>query len=90
MAARNLNTILERNSIDDIGDFTGDMVSLLKEVLSKPEYSIDQFAMQVVGQVEDRTYSYIYDKKSFDRKLGKILRQLNRQSSLQSETPIMS
>lgn len=46
--------------------------------------------MQVVGHIEDRAYSYIYDKKGFDRKLGRVLRLLYRESNLQSESPIIS
>jgi len=54
------------------------------------ERSIEQVAMSIMGHVEGRLYSYIYDKKGFDRKLGRILKVISLDADMKSETPIMS
>ena len=52
--------------------------------------SFNDFAIQVVGIVEDRTYQYIYNRDSLDRKLGTLIRQLSYVGNYTNEMPILA
>lgn len=51
---------------------------------------IDQYALSVIGHLDDRTYSYIYDKDEFDYKISKVIRQISLDANLTTDTPIIS
>lgn len=52
--------------------------------------TIEQYALSVIGHLENRIFSYIYDKKEFDTNLNRVLRQISLEANLTNETPIIS
>ena len=68
--------------------FSMDLTNLGKRKIS--EKTINQFALNVMGQVEDRMFSYIYDQKGFDAKLNRIFRQISLSANITNESPILS
>ena len=69
-------------------EYTAEMAQLTKNTLG-PNF-IDQYAISVIGHLEDRTYSYIYDKDEFDYKISKVIRQISLDANLTTDTPIIS
>ena len=62
-----------RNNLgEDYFDFTEQIFQLAKDMF-EPK-TIEQYAISVIGHLENRIYSYIYDKKDFDYNLNKVLR----------------
>ena len=43
-----------------------------------------------MGQVDDRMFSYVYDKLGFENKLNRIFRQISLEANITNETPIYS
>lgn len=81
MLFNNIDIALARNGLD-FKDLTSELQIMLQNTLEQPQFSINQFAFQIIGHVEDRIYSYIYDKDSFDRKMGGVLRKFTHDANL--------
>ena len=43
-----------------------------------------------MGHIDDRIYSYVYDKVGFEKKLNTLFKQIGLDAGLASETPIFS
>ena len=43
-----------------------------------------------MGQVDNRMYSYVYDKVGFENKLNTIFKQISLDADISNETPIFS
>lgn len=76
MSIDNFVRYLKRNGIaPEDRDFFKSLLLRFKSSISPT--LIQQIALSVMGHVEDRMHSYIYDKNSFDKKVNKIFKMLN-------------
>ena len=73
MVHKNIDNVLARHNLgEEEFEYTAQMAQLIKNMLG-PNF-IDQYALSVIGHLDDRTYSYIYDKDEFDYKISKVIR----------------
>lgn len=54
------------------------------------EKTIDQFALTIMGHIDNRMHSYIYQSSAFDKILNKIFEQIGLEAKINSETPILT
>ena len=91
MVKHNLAAGIARNKIakgDSVLESAESLIELARKELA--DRSIDEMAMSIMGHLDSRLHSYIYDKQGFDRKLARLFKQIGLEASLRSETPIMS
>jgi ABC-type antimicrobial peptide transport system permease subunit len=89
MIHKNIDNVLARHNLgEEEFEYTAQMAQLIKNMLG-PNF-IDQYALSVIGHLDDRTYSYIYDKDEFDYKISKVIRQISLGANLTTETPIIA
>lgn len=52
--------------------------------------TINQFAMSIMGHMENRVQNYVYGKKDLYKQLNKIFKVISPEANVTSETPIIS
>jgi len=89
MVKTNIQTYLERNEFSQKDlDFVDNFAALMIKYTT--EKSIDQFAINVIGHIDNRMHSYIYNKRVFDKVLNKIFEQIGLEAKINSETPVLT
>jgi len=85
----NVQVYLKRNDFSQKDlDFVEQMATLM--IKYSTEKSIDQFALNVMGHIDNRMHSYIYQSSAFDKVLNKIFEQIGLEAKINSETPILT
>ena len=67
MITSNVNLISKRNGLQ-LQKLTSEFNLILKE----QKFDVNEFAMQVIGHVDDRVHSYIHELRHFDKKIAKL------------------
>ena len=85
MITNNVDLINNRNGLQ-LQKFTSEFNLILK----KQNIDVNEFAMQVIGHVDERVHSYIHELRHFDKKIAKLQRIIGLDSGLAIETPLVS
>lgn len=89
MINTNVQAILKRNDYPEKDLVLADKLTKLA-IRASSEITINQMSMQMMGHIDDRLNTYVYNRGRFEKILNRLARQLKIESNLDYHTPILT